>query len=77
MARRGDTPQNAARCAYERDDTAVKDWLLFEYPKNKARAKREDAEMSWGEETGVRLDESRHCCYAPPGQTPIIKSTAC
>jgi len=76
VARWGYTPQKAARRAYERDDAAVKDWLTIEYPKIKARAKRENAEISWGDETGVRSDESRHRGYAPPGQTPIIRIPA-
>lgn len=76
VARWGYTPQKAARRAYERDDAAVRDWLSIEYPKIKARAKREKAEISWGDETGVRSDESRHRGYAPPGQTPIIRIPA-
>ena len=47
-----------------------------EYPKIVARAKREKAEICWGDETGVRSDESRHRGYAPRGQTPIIKIPA-
>ena len=76
MGRWDYTPQKAARRAYERDDAAVKDWLSIEYPKIKVRAKRESAEISWGDETGVRSDESRHRGYAPPGQTPIVKIPA-
>lgn len=76
VARWGYTPQKAARRAYERDDAAVKDWLTIEYPKIRARAKREKAEICWGDETGIRSDESRHRGYAPPGQTPIIKIPA-
>lgn len=76
VARWGYTPQKAARRAYERDDAAVQDWLSIEYPKIKARAKRENAEISWGDETGVRSDESRHRGYAPPGQTPVVKIPA-
>lgn len=76
VTRWGYTPQKAARRAYERDEAAVKDWLSIEYPKIKARAKREDAEISWGDETGVRSDESRHRGYAPPGHTPIVKIPA-
>lgn len=73
LARWSYTPQNAARRAYKRNDEAVKDWLTIEYPKIRARAKRENAEICWGDETGVRSDESRHRGYAPPGQTPIVK----
>lgn len=76
VARWGYTPQKAARRAYERDEAAVKDWLTIDYPKIRARAKREKAELCWGDETGVRSDESRHRGYAPPGQTPIVKIPA-
>jgi len=76
LARWGYTPQKAARRAYERDDAAVKDWLTIEYPKIRALAKRENAEICWGDETGVRSDESRHRGYAPPGQTPVVKIPA-
>ena len=76
LARWGYTPQKAARRAYERDDAVVKLWLQREYPKIVARAKREKAEICWGDETGVRSDESRHRGYAPCGQTPIIKIPA-
>lgn len=76
LARWGYTPQKATRRAYERDDAAVKRWLEDDYPKILARAKREKAEICWGDETGVRSDESRHRGYAPRGQTPIIKIPA-
>ena len=76
VARWGYTPQKAARRAYERNDAAVKDWLSIEYPKIKARAKRENAQISWGDETGVRSDESRHRGCAPSGQTPVVKIPA-
>ena len=75
LARWGYTPQKAARRAYERDDEAVRLWLQREYPKIVARAKREKAEICWGDETGVRSDESRHRGYARRGQTPIIKNS--
>jgi transposase len=76
LARWGYTPQKAARRAYERDDAAVRDWLEIEYPKIRARAKREKAEICWGDETGVRSDASRHRGYAPPGKTPLIRVPA-
>lgn len=76
LARWGYTPQKAARRAYERDEAAVRDWLTIEYPKIRARAKRENAEICWGDETGVRSDESRHRGYAPRGQTPVIRIPA-
>jgi transposase len=76
LARWGYTPQKAARRAYERDDAAVKAWLAVAYPRIVRRAKREGAEICWGDETGVRSDESRHRGYAPRGRTPIIRIPA-
>jgi transposase len=76
LARWGYTPQKAARRAYERDDDAVRYWLAHEYPKILQRARREKAEICWGDETGVRSDESRHRGYAPRGQTPVIRIPA-
>ncbi len=76
LSRWGYTPQKAARRAYERDDAAVQAWLAREYPTILMRAKREKAEICWGDETGVRSDESRHRGYAPRGQTPLIKIPA-
>lgn len=76
LSRWGYTPQKAARRAYERDDAAVAAWLAEEYPKILRRAKREKAEICWGDETGVRSDESRHRGYAPRGRTPLIRIPA-
>lgn len=76
LERWGYTPQKAQRRAYERDDAAVSLWLAREYPRIRARAKRENAEICWGDETGVRSDESRHRGYAPRGQTPVIRIPA-
>jgi transposase len=76
LARWGYTPQKAARRAYERDDAAVRAWLRHEYPALVRRAKREGAEISWGDETGIRSDESRHRGFAPKGQTPVIRIPA-
>jgi transposase len=76
LSRWGYTPQKAARRAYERNDEAVQQWLTTRYPQILAQAKQEKAEICWGDETGVRSDESRHRGYAPRGQTPIIKIPA-
>lgn len=72
LARWGYTPQKPIRRAYERDEGKVQAWLREDYPRIKRRAKREDAEIYWGDETGLRSDESRHRGYAPRGRTPLI-----
>jgi transposase len=72
LARWGYTPQKPMRRAYERDEAKVRVWLQAEYPRIKRRAKRENAEIHWGDETGLRSDESRHRGYAPRGRTPTV-----
>ena len=76
LARWGYTPQKAIRRAYERDEQRVAAWLRQEYPAIRKRAKRENAEIFWGDETGLRSDESRHRGYAPRGRTPLVKIPA-
>jgi hypothetical protein len=55
----------------------VKEGLTIEYPRIKACAKRESAEISSGGETGVRSDETRHRGYAQLGLTLILKIPDC
>jgi transposase len=76
LHRWGYTPQKPIRRAYERDEAKVKTWLEETYPQIKAQAKRENAEIYWGDETGLRSDESRHRGYAPKGKTPVLKIPA-
>lgn len=73
LERWGMTPQRPSRRAYERDDAAVERWLRVEYPRIAGNAKAERAEICWGDETGLRSDESRHRGYAPRGKTPILR----
>lgn len=72
VSRWGFTSQRPKKRAYERDDAAVKRWLKVEYPKIARRAKLERAEISWGDETGLRSDQTRHRGYAPKRQTPVV-----
>jgi len=71
----GYTPQKPTRRAYERDEAAVKAWLKSEYPAIKARAKRENARIFWGDEMGLRSDDQVGRSYAPKGHTPVIHAT--
>lgn len=73
LERWGLTPQRPSRRAYERNDGAVEHWLRVEYPKIARKAKELGAEINWGDETGLRSDESRHRGYAPRGRTPILR----
>lgn len=76
LKRWGMTPQKPQKRAYEQRDPEVKRWLKEEYPDIKARAQKEDAEIFWGDETGLRSDGQHGRGYAPKGQTPTIRITA-
>lgn len=71
----GLTPQKPVRRAYERDPAAVKKWLAGEYPAIRARAKREHAEIHWGDEMGLRSDHQTGTSYSKRGVTPVIPGT--
>jgi hypothetical protein len=47
----------------------VQKWLDESYPEIKQRAKEEDAEIHWGDETAVVNTDVRG--YAPKGDTPV------
>lgn len=68
----GMTPQKPQKRAQEQRAPEVKQWLEEEYPKIKARAKEENAEIYWGDETGLRNDCHHERGYAPKGKTPVI-----
>ena len=72
LKRWGYTPQKPLRRAYEQNPKAVQKWLDEEYPAIKARAKKEKAEIHWGDETGLRNDSQHGRSYAPRGKTPAV-----
>lgn len=76
LMRWGFTPQKPIRKAYEQRPEHVQKWLQEEYPVIAKRAKAEDAEISWCDETGMRNDENRAKGYAPKGKTPTIRLNA-
>jgi transposase len=71
----GLTPQKPLRRAYERDPAAVEKWLKEQYPAIAARAKREKAEIHWGDEMGLRSDHQTGRSYSKRGVTPVIPGT--
>ncbi len=72
LKRWGYTPQKPLRRAYEQNPKAVQKWLEEEYPIIKARAKKEKAEIHWGDETGLRNDSQHGRSYSPRGKTPAM-----
>jgi transposase len=71
----GLTPQKPLRRAYERDPAAVRRWLEERYPAIHAHAKRENAEIHWGDEMGLRSDDQAGRSYGRKGVTPVIPGT--
>jgi hypothetical protein len=76
LRRWGFTPQKPARRAYEQNPKEVRRWMEETYPGIAAQARAQEAEIHWGDETGVRSDCQHGRCYAPKGQTPVIRLTA-
>ncbi len=72
----GFTPQKALRKAYEQNEGAVKEWIENEYPRIRAAAKLDNAEILWADETGVRNDDQRARGYSPRGVTPVLSLNA-
>ena len=76
LKRWGFTPQKPIKWAKEQSTPAVARWLLTEYPAIAARAKRENAEIHWGDETGLQTGANVEKGYSPKGQTPVVRQTA-
>jgi len=71
LARWGFTPQKPIKRAYEQSPEAVQAWLEGEYPAIEQRARREGAEIHWGDETALVNTDVRGRSYAPAGKTPV------
>ena len=76
LKRWGFTVQKPKKQAYEQRPAEVQRWLNDEYPEIHARAKAENAEIHWGDETGLRNDCQHTRGYAPKGKTPVIRLNA-
>jgi transposase len=72
LNRWGYTPQRPVRKAYKQDPEKVAEWLEKTYPEIEKRAAEEDAEIHWGDETGVRSTCQHSRGYAHPGDTPEL-----
>lgn len=70
----GFTPQKPKKRAYEQCSKKVQKWLEQDYPAIKEKAKKENATIHWGDETGVRNSNEHGRSYAPKGKTPVKKN---
>ena len=73
LARWGFTPQKPINKAYEQRPSEVKAWLDNSYPVIAERAKVENAEVHWGDETGLRSDDVRGRSFAPKGKALVVR----
>jgi hypothetical protein len=67
------TPQKPLRKAYKQNPKAISAWLKDEYPAIAIKSRKENAEIHWGDETGLCNDSYHGRSYAPRGETPAIK----
>ena len=72
----GYSPQKPKKKAYEQNPKAVQKWIDEQYPAIKEKAKQENAQILWGDETGVRNCSQHGRSYAPKGRRPTKKSMA-
>lgn len=74
LDRWGMTCQRPTRRAYSQDDVKLKTFMNETYPAIAAKAKKEGAEIYWGDETGINNQEYHVRGFAPKGQTPTVPS---
>jgi transposase len=73
LKRWGFTPQKPLKRAYEQRPEEIQRWLDHDYPTIAARAKREGAEIHWGDETCLSTSDPRGRGFAPRGKTPVLE----
>lgn len=76
LKRWGFTAQRPSRRNYEQKPEAVRRWMKERYPALVQRAKSENAEIHWGDETGVRNDFKPGRGFSPKGQTPVAQNSS-
>jgi transposase len=75
LAQLGITCEKPLHRALERDETLVQQWLKKEFPKIKALAQRENAEIYFGDAAHMRSDHHSGRTWGKKGETPIVAST--
>lgn len=65
LSRWGFTPKKPAKLSREQNPKVVEDWLNTEYPEIVKMAKKEKAEIYWGDETGIQNEADRVRGYSP------------
>lgn len=72
LAQLGLSCQRPLSKTFEQNPALSKQWVSREYPRIRAWAKREGAEIFFGDESGVRSDFHAGTTWAPRGKTPVV-----
>ena len=75
LRRWGFSPQKPVKRAYEQSEPKVQAWLTEVYPAIHAKAKKDGAQILWGDEMGLRSDHTTGTTWSPVGKTPVVKGT--
>ena len=75
LAQLGLSVQRPLHMAYEQNPDLVRTWLKREFPRIKARAKREKAQIFFGDEASVRSDYHAGTTWGAIGETPVVRAT--
>lgn len=75
LAQLGITCQKPLHRAQERDEALVEQWLRREFPRIKALAQREKAEIFFGDAAHMRSDHHSGRTWGKKGKTPIVETT--
>jgi transposase len=75
LAQLGITCQKPLHRALERDEALVQQWLKKEYPKIKALAQKEKAEIYFGDAAHMRSDHHAGRTWGKKGKTPVVQAT--
>jgi len=75
LKRIGLTPQKPQRRAFQRDDEACRAWAAEEFPVIVRAAKRKQAVILFGDETGVRENGTLGTTWGEKGARPTVRAT--
>lgn len=75
LGKLGLSPQKPLYRAFQQNPNLIQAWIDKEFPKIKAQAKQERAEIFFGDEAGVRSDYHAGTTWSEKGETPIVTST--
>ncbi|MDR1002313.1 MAG: IS630 family transposase, partial [Oscillospiraceae bacterium] len=76
LERWGFSVQRPVQRAYKQDEEQVKNRVETEFPGISERAEAENAEIFFGDETGLQNHTSYLRGYAPIGKTPMVRTEA-